>query len=164
MLAPQGSNWKSILMHSSPAPRGPCTPFGPAEQRGSAACLSPPALFKGWAPRSPSHAFLGRKRNFSVRCPSAKECVYAAPSARRRFGAAHQTALIPIRQGSKLLRLPVPGSWSYPWFVQHAQFSWSCSWQTSDFTRGSHSSTLNHPVHVTQLFSSDQAAPAFSRL
>lgn len=57
------------------------------------------------------NTFLGRKRNFSVHWPSAKKCVYAAPSLRTVFDAAHKASLIPIRQHSKLLQdSPAPSS------------------------------------------------------
>lgn len=108
MLASQGSNWKSIFMHSSPALRGPCSLLGLTEHRRNVACLSPPALFKGWAPLCRSHPahIPGRKKKFICSLP---KCVHAAPSARAVFGA-HQATLIPIQQGFKLPWLLAPGS------------------------------------------------------
>lgn len=139
VLSPQGSNWKSILLHSSPASRGCHKSLGPAEQRRNAACLSPPALFKGWAPRSHPACILGRKKKFLCSLPKCHGVCLCSPLCESSVWCCLPSC---SRQGSKLPRVPAPWSWSSPWFVQHAQFLWSWSLQTSDFMHGSHSSTV----------------------
>lgn len=105
VLSPQGSNWKSIFLQSSPASRGHCTSLAP-QSRGEMQHAFPHQCYsKAGLQDSTLHVFLGGKRNFSVHCPSATECVCAAPSVRTVFGAAHQAALIkaPSFPGSQLL-------------------------------------------------------------
>lgn len=67
---------------------------------------------------------------------------------------------------SKFLQLPATWTWSYPWFVQHTQFSCSYSLQTSDFMHGSCFGTVvsKSSHHITKLFSSEQVAPVFIHL
>lgn len=111
VLAPHRNNWKIILRHCSPAQRGLCPAFGPAEQRRNSAWPSPPELFEDQLQDPTLNTFLGRKRNFSVHWPSAKKFFYADPSLWTVFDAAHKASLIPIRQESKLLQTsPAPSS------------------------------------------------------
>lgn len=139
VLSPQGSNWKSIFLQSSPASRGHCTSLGPAEQRRNAACLSPPVLFKGWAPRFHPACVLGRKKKFLCSLPKCHGVCLCSPLCENSVWCCSPSC---SHQSSKLPGVPAPSSWSSPWFVQHAQFSCSWSLQTSDFTHRSHFSTI----------------------
>lgn len=104
VLAPHRSNWKIILRHCSPAQRGPFPALGPAEQKGIQHGL-PHQNYSEIRLQDPTlNRFLGRKRNFSVYWRSVKKCVYAVPSLRTVFDAAHKAYLIPIRQCSKLFQ------------------------------------------------------------